>query len=307
MEHLVVILFSSQRDPIPPELRLGWLMEDNPGLDLRHVVAEQRQDYDDPDIWDQWMASIRSALPEGPDVVFTSEAYGDEMARRLGAEHICVDPERQARPVSGTAVRENPYRCWDHLSPAVRAHFTLRVALCGAESTGKTVLAEKLARRFNTIWTPEYGRLYFDARPGPCTPEDLLAIARGQYALQEEAARRANRLLIMDTDILTTMIFGERFFGAAEDELQQMARSEKTHLYLLADNDVPFVPDSQRESGHLREWFKERYIREFEERGLPYRIFGGDYAAREEQAAALIAEFLASRGVELPELSGTAG
>ena len=40
----------------------------------------------------------------------------------------------------------------------------LRVVLFGPESTGKTVLAEQLAAHFNTVWTPEFSRLYAEAK-----------------------------------------------------------------------------------------------------------------------------------------------
>lgn len=39
-----------------------------------------------------------------------------------------------------------------------------RVCIVGAESTGKTVLAQNLAKHFNTEWVPEYGRDYTDEK-----------------------------------------------------------------------------------------------------------------------------------------------
>ena len=64
--------------------------------------------YDDDSL--RWAAYTREFLGAAPDVVFTSEAYGDTYARLLGARHVSVDAARTAAPVSGTAVRGRPIR-----------------------------------------------------------------------------------------------------------------------------------------------------------------------------------------------------
>ena len=45
-----------------------------------------------------------------------------------------------------------------------------RVCLLGAESTGKSTLAEGLAGRFGTLWNPEYGRPYTELGRDPAAP-----------------------------------------------------------------------------------------------------------------------------------------
>ena len=42
-----------------------------------------------------------------------------------------------------------------------------RVAIVGAESTGKTTLATALAEHYRTAWVPEFGRLYTEATTLP--------------------------------------------------------------------------------------------------------------------------------------------
>lgn len=37
----------------------------------------------------------------------------------------------------------------------------LKIVLFGPESTGKSTLAEQLAKVFNTVWNPEFLRYYF--------------------------------------------------------------------------------------------------------------------------------------------------
>lgn len=61
------------------------------------------------------------------DAVFSSEAYGEELARRFDAMPVRVDLDRRGVPVSGTAVRADPVAHWRWLSPAVRAWLVRRV------------------------------------------------------------------------------------------------------------------------------------------------------------------------------------
>ncbi|MFI6077472.1 hypothetical protein ACIA5C_38675 [Actinoplanes sp. NPDC051343] len=80
--------------------------------------------------------------------MFSSEAYGIELASRFHAEPVIVGLDRAQVPVSGTAVRADPVGNWDHLGPGVRAWLTRRVVVVGAESTGTTTTARALARLF---------------------------------------------------------------------------------------------------------------------------------------------------------------
>ena len=95
-------------------------------------------------------------------------------------------------PISATAIREDPWANWRYLGPGVRAWYARRVCLMGAESTGKTTLAEALARVYDTVWVPEYGRPYTVSKNKtgePWTTEDFIRIARRQQADEDEAAR----------------------------------------------------------------------------------------------------------------------
>ena len=123
VDQLTVIVFSKEAEAVPGTLRAQWLAELHPRVSVVHVPTDLVTDWDDPAIWARWIALIRSVLPVGPDVVFSSERYGDEVARRLGAGHECVDPDRSTVPISATAVRADPLAHLDQLSPPVRAWY----------------------------------------------------------------------------------------------------------------------------------------------------------------------------------------
>ena len=63
----------------------------------------------------------RWPLPDGPDVLFSSDPYVDELARRFGATAVVVDADRPTVPISATQIREAPADHLDRLAPAVRA------------------------------------------------------------------------------------------------------------------------------------------------------------------------------------------
>ncbi len=123
VDTLVVFVNTREGEPIPGELRAGWLADLHPEAVVVEVRHDLATDFDDPDLWDQWMALLRGHWPleEGPDVIFSSEGYGGELAHRFGAESVAVDPERATVPISGTQIREAPLDHLDRLAPPVRA------------------------------------------------------------------------------------------------------------------------------------------------------------------------------------------
>ena len=293
VDSLALILFSKGNEPIPGSLRLTWLRELCPDLEITHISAEHPVDYDDGDAWQFWISAIQAAYPHPPDVVFSSEDYGPELAGRLGARHVLVDPARRHVPISGAAIRAWPMTHWRHIPAPVRPYFASRVCLVGAESTGKTTLAQALAEHFQTIWSPEFARAYLEARGGVCTPLDMLTIARGQVASEDALARQANRLHVCDTSLLTTLIWHEHYFGPAPAELQQLAARRTARLHLLCDIDVPWLADGLRDSPNHRAWFHDRFRRELEARRWPYLLVSGSHEHRLSTAIPAIERILA--------------
>jgi NadR type nicotinamide-nucleotide adenylyltransferase len=130
----------------------------------------------------------------------------------------------------------------------------LRVVLTGSESTGKTTLAADLAAHYRTVWSPEFARAYANRKPGPLDHSDVEPIARGQIAGEDEAARRASRLLILDTDLLSTVVYGRHYYGRFPEWVEKAAHRRLGDLYLLHHPDVPWVADgAQRDQPQARE------------------------------------------------------
>lgn len=173
-----------------------------------------------------------------------------------------------------------------------------RIAIYGPESTGKTQLAEKLARHFGAPLVAEYARERWDEQ-GNLTLADMLPVALEQWRREDAAARDAgNRPVICDTEALTTMLWSDLLYGACPEELRRgaEARCRRYALYLLLDIDVPFAPDPQRcfPDPSDRERAMQIWRGALEKRGIPYTLIQGDWARREEQAIAVVAARLAA-------------
>ncbi len=284
IDHLTVIIFTKSQEPIPGHLRVQWMREIFPNIELIHVTDEHPVDFRDSTIWRRWIDSIRRVCPQTPDIVFSSEDYGDELAARLGARHILVDKARSSVPVSSSLIRNHPFDYWHFLPSCVRPYFLKRVCLLGAESTGKTTLAQALAKHFSTVWVPEYAREYLESKKGFCELMDIIPIAEGQVALEDSLAQHANRLLICDTNLIATMVWSEHYFSFCPAEILDMVNERKYDFYLVPDIDLPWIDDGLRDSPGHRDWFHNRFLSEVQHREVPYAILSGAFQKRLDTA-----------------------
>ena len=178
---------------------------------------------------------LLDVLDTDVDAVFTSEQYGDGFAASLtrqyrarrsrhgGVAHILVDIDRRAVPVSGSEVRADAAAHRHLVAPEVYADLVPRVALLGAESSGKTTLAKALAARLGTAWVGEYGRERWQEVGGILSAHELVRIGRVQVEREIEAAQAASGWLVCDTSPLTTLVYCLLDHGDAPAELRALA------------------------------------------------------------------------------------
>lgn len=225
------------------------------------------------------------------DAVFTSEGYGEGFAAHLAGvfghpvQHVCVDPQRLAVPVSGTRLRADPHGLRDFLAPEVHADFVERIVLLGGESTGKSSLSIALAAALDAPCVAEFGREHWVAKDGQLEYDDLLHIGRTQVAREDQAALTAGRYLVCDTSALTTLFYSQAMFGRAEAELATLAERPYAHTFLCAD-DFPFVQDGTRQDDTFRRRQQAWYRAELQRRGRSFQVLTGPLDARVQQVLA---------------------
>jgi NadR type nicotinamide-nucleotide adenylyltransferase len=177
---------------------------------------------------------------------------------------------------------------------------TPKITFIGAESTGKTTLSLKIAAHLSATWIPEYGRVYVEQVRSVVDQRDMDLIVLGQMALEDWGRRHAQRLLVCDTDMLTSCIWNERYFNHYPDWMSREFEQRRSDLFLLCDIDLLWVADEIRDSGgERRRWFHRRFLEELHARHLPYALISGTYDERFQRARDAITQ-------RFPEVAATA-
>lgn len=159
-----------------------------------------------------------------------------------------------------------------------------RIVVTGSECTGKTTLAGELATHYRTLWVPEYSRKYADARAGVLGYNDVEPIARGQIAAEDACIAQAERVLIQDTDLLSTVVYSYHYYEACPEWVEQIAHERIASLYLFLHPDVPWVADGIRDRGHMREDMHRIFHEALVRWQAPYVDITGGWSTRFEAA-----------------------
>lgn len=238
-----------------------------------------------------------------PDVVITSEAYGETWAGEMGCDHILLDPDRESIPFSATQFFEDPQGGLEYLQPEVRADYIPRVVVLGAESTGTTTLARDLKRAYRTECVPEFGRLRDERRRvkglpiNEWDPKEFIYTALVQEAMENEYARRARDVLICDTNTLATYEWLHRYHRDPPLDVQKklwtIARRQHPALYIVTSPEgVEPEEDGLRFEMERREEMHQEFIADLTHLDEPYIVVEGSPHERELQARKAIDEIL---------------
>ena len=176
----------------------------------------------------------------------------------------------------------------------------IKVVLFGPESTGKTTLSRHLAHHYNTVWVREYAREYLQDKWNnerkTCENSDLIPIAIGQMKLENELAKKADRVLICDTDLLETKVYSEEFYGGfVNPDLEEAAITNQYDLYLLTYIDTPWDADDLRDRPEQRLEMFNAFENALKKYNRPYILLKGDKKTRLEKSIKAIDKILASK------------
>ncbi|MEO4049326.1 AAA family ATPase [Pseudomonas sp. CAU 1711] len=169
------------------------------------------------------------------------------------------------------------------------------LVLTGPESSGKTFLAERLQRRFGGLVVGEYVRHFIDQEQRETCLADIPAIARGQLEWEDAARARAPELLILDTHLLSNILWSRILFGDCPHWLEPALLQRRYDLHLLlSPQGVEWHDDGQRCQPQLAE--REQFHRQCRDwligRGHAWVDIGGDWAQRETQAIEQVTRLL---------------
>lgn len=249
-DHVIVMIYDCPEiTNIPLTVRARWFREIYPQVEVLEAWDGPLEVGDTPEIKRMHEEFILKFL-NGRRIshFYSSEFYGDHVSQALNAVNRLVDPKRQSVPVSGTAIRENPYEYRRFLHPRVYRDLITNVVFLGAPSTGKTTIAERLTQEFGTTWMPEYGREYWETHQidRRLTLKQLTEIAEGHLKREEALLGEANQYLFSDTNALMTYIFSLYYHGKADPRLIDYAKAASTRYDLVIGLAGRWSPPSKK-------------------------------------------------------------
>jgi len=181
-----------------------------------------------------------------------------------------------------------------------RGKSIIKVVIFGPESTGKTTLSNQLARHYNTVWVAEYAREYLQDKWNnerkTCENSDLLPIAIGQMNLENKLVKKADKVLICDTDLLETKVYSEEYYGGfVNPDLDKAAIENSYDLYLLTYIDTPWEADDLRDRPEQRKEMFNAFENALKKYERPYILLKGNKQIRLKTAIKAIDTLLEDR------------
>lgn len=286
MDEVIVLIYDCPKTTrIPLPVRSAWIRRLHPTVKVIEAWDGPTEVGDTPEIkrrHDEYL--LRRLGSRRITHFYSSEFYGDHVSAAFGAVNRIVDAERARLPVSGTAVRADPFAYRAYLDPTVYRDLITNAVFLGAPSTGKTTLAARLAQEYDTVWMPEYGREYWEQHQVQrrLSRGQLVEIAEEHLRREEEALYQARGFLFTDTNALTTYVFALDYHGGALPRLTRLAEqaAARYDLVFVCDADIPYEDTWDRSGAAHREVFQKRVLADLAMRRIPYFLLRGDLEQR---------------------------
>lgn len=177
------------------------------------------------------------------------------------------------------------------------------LVLCGPESSGKSWLSGEIQAHFGGVVVSEYVRHFIDQHCRDTCYADITPIARGQLAWEDQAREMAPPLLILDTHLLSNMLWSQALFQDCPPWLEQalLARHYDLHL-LLSPQGVDWVADGQRSQPDLadRQAFFDDSLQWLQRHRQKLQIIDGHWPQRSASALRAVQQLLLGTAPHCP-------
>lgn len=305
-ELYVVLSHSKKRDKelcvrdgikyMPYDIRLSWLGELTSNMENVKVIDIEDKcgdlDYD----WEDGAAKIKAKIGKKIDCVFSSEQSYESIFNKLYPEskHIIVDCDRANYKISATEIRRNLYDNWNMLPVFVKTFFTKKIVVVGTESCGKSTLVRNLAKVYNTSFVEEYGRTICEKYNNQLTDNMFSHIAYAHKVEEYKQLQSSNKLLFIDSEVLTTKYYYNMYMDSDNELYETMATLQDYDLWLYLEPDVKWVNDGIRFQGEedIRQTNNKIFKNLLLRNGVKFESMSGTYQERFMKSIKLINEIL---------------
>jgi nicotinamide riboside kinase len=161
------------------------------------------------------------------------------------------------------------------------------LVLAGPESSGKSWLSKEIHANFGGILVDEYVRHFIENEARLTCYEDITPIAVGQLSWEDQARAKQPSLLILDTHLLSNILWSRTLFDACPSWIEQALLERHYDLHLLLSPDtVAWHDDGQRCQPQLaeRQAFFLASRQWLDQHRQPYQVVQGNWKQRKDAA-----------------------
>jgi HTH-type transcriptional repressor of NAD biosynthesis genes len=301
-DFLSVLVCCDNEENIPDEVRKNWIestFRSTENIEVKVFGYDNRQlpntSQTSSNVSKAWSVEFKKLYPDY-NLFITSEPYGELVASFMCIKHIPFNLDKDLHPVSASAIRNDLFSNWHYLPTAVKPYFTLKVVILGTESTGKTTLAEHLAKHYNCSFVLEAGReLIPDSTK--FTFDDLHSIATEHAKRIEEAILGESPLIIIDTDIHITKSYAKFTFNRELPVNEHIHNINKADLYLYLNNDAPYYQDGTRLNKIDRDLLDQSHRDVLTIHQIKFVEISGSWQSRFEQAILAVSKLTTRKSI----------
>ncbi|WMY97409.1 MAG: multifunctional transcriptional regulator/nicotinamide-nucleotide adenylyltransferase/ribosylnicotinamide kinase NadR [Arsenophonus sp.] len=241
--------------------RLRWLLQTFKYQKNIHIFSFNETNKKFFYTWKKWSTRIKIFLIKNkinPDIIYSGNKCDEKKYKKYFSSEVkIIDSNRTFMNISGEKIRQHPFRYWEYIPMEVKPFFVRKVTILGGESSGKSILVNKLANIFNTTSAWEYGRKYIFSHLGGSemalqySDYDKIALGHAKYI--DFAVKYANKVTFIDTDFITTQAFCKYYEGKFHPFVQVLIDKYKFDLVILLKNNTPWINDGIRKLGNNKD------------------------------------------------------
>jgi HTH-type transcriptional regulator, transcriptional repressor of NAD biosynthesis genes len=292
---VVAIYDCPETTSVPLTVRAAWVRELFPAVEVIETAGIPVRAGGEPQPGNRRDIAVAAMAGRKITHFFSGQADDDQVSLALGAENCLIDEARSLFPISALQIRANLYEHRSFLNPRVYRDLITNVVFLGAPSTGKSTLAESLARKFGTVWMREYGREYWETHQISPQPwlKQLVRIAEGHLEREDLAVCQANKYLFIDTNAITTYMFSLYYHNEAHPRLAKLAEeaASRYDVVFLCDDDIPYEDTQVNQGAANRKVFQEMIVKDLKQRGIPFTRLSGSLLQREATVCDVLAGY----------------
>jgi HTH-type transcriptional repressor of NAD biosynthesis genes len=288
-DFLTVLVCCSEKENISETVRKSWIektFKEEKNIEIRTLNYLESElpntSVTSKEVSEVWSYIFKKQLPDC-SLLITSEEYGNLVASFMNIKHIAYDISKNNFPVSATDIRKDVFANWKFLPESVKPAYALKVVILGTESTGKTILAQKLSKHFNCSLVLEAAREII-ANSNIFSFDDLHLVASEHARRISESILADNRLLIIDTDIHTTKSYSRLIFKKELEVTADIYNLNSANIYLYLNNDVEYFQDGTRLSEAERNLLDHSHRQVLIDHNIEIVEIKGDWDERFEMA-----------------------